>query len=183
MTAPSTGGAESPSSRPRRILTSQRPRPKTSLDSVAIWATWVYGFTLGPLLIEIFIYEVIKRNTSPDELEAALIVFFTKCLVIGLGLVGLGQFMQTLASRWPTTAGSLCRAVASLVGLGGWSVGLLAGMAFPIVDKKIPESSDPTSLVFGIALVAPTAIWIGLLLVRGAWLWWREYQRLDMPVR
>lgn len=71
----------------------------------------------------------------------------------------------------------------SLVALGGWSVGLLAGMAFPIVDKKIPESSDPTSVVFGIAIGAPTAIWVGLIVVRSAWLWWREYQRMESEIR
>lgn len=173
-----------PSSRPRRILTSRRPLPKfPTWDSVAIWACWVYGFIIGPLVIEIVIYEVIKANTPPDELEAALTFFLTWCLVIGLGLVGLGQYMQTLASRWPTAAGRLCRDSGSLIGLGGWSVGLLAGMAFPIVDKKLPDSMDPTDWVFGLAVGMPTAILGGLLIVRSAWIWWREYQCMNRPVR
>lgn len=173
-----------PSSRPRRILTSRRPLPKfPTWDSVAIWACWVYGFIIGPLVIEIVIYEVIKANTPPDELEAALTFVLTWCLVIGLGLVGLGQYMQTLASRWPTAAGRLCRDSGSLIGLGGWSVGLLAGMAFPIVDKKLPDSMDPTDWVFGLAVGMPTAILGGLLIVRSAWIWWREYQCMNRPVR
>lgn len=90
MSAPSPGRTDSSRNGPRLILTSRLPLPKfPTWDSVAMWACWVYGFTIGPLVIEIAIYEVIKTNTPLDELEAAL----TWCLVIGLGLVGLGQYM------------------------------------------------------------------------------------------
>lgn len=163
-----------PARRRRRLLATRRQLPDFPWDAVSVWATWVFGFTFGPLLVQIIIYDIIKQTTPEVDLERALTVFLIWCLVVGLGLVGLGQYLQALASRWPSATGRFCRAAGSLVGLGGWSVGLLAGIGFPIVDKKVPESSDPTSVVFVIALVVPTAIWGAVTLVRSSWLWWRQ---------
>lgn len=160
--------------RQQRLLATRRQSPAFPWDAVSVWATWVFGFTFGPLLVQIVIYDVIRQQTPRADLEDALTVFLVWCLALGLGLVGLGQYLQALASRWPTATGRFCRAAGALVGLGGWSIGLLAGIGFPIVDKKIPESSDPTGVVFAIALVVPTVIWGAVTLVRSSWLWWRH---------
>lgn len=170
-----SGGANrTPKSQRRRLLTSHRATPELQWDSVSAWSTWVYGFTFGPLVVEIVIYEIVKRQVAPADLEDALVILLTWFLVIGLALAGLGQFMQTLAHRWKSVTGQRCQTVGSLIGLGGWAIGLLAGVAFPIVDNGVPKNIDPTTIVFTIALVLPTAIWVMVAFVRSLWLWRRE---------
>lgn len=162
----SQGSARNEPEEPRRLLVSRKPMPKLSFDSLARWATWVLGFAIGPMFIEAVIYLVIRYWTSPEDLEASLTIFLTWCLVIGLALAGLGQFLQTLAHRWNSAAGQHCKTAGALIGLGGWATGLLAGVAFPTVDRGLSGVNDPTNAVFFIVLGLPMTIWIAVVGVR-----------------
>lgn len=163
--------------RSRHILVARKPMPEVSFDALARWATWVLGFIVGPMFIEVVIYLVIRYWIRPENLDADLTVFLTWCLVIGLAIAGFGQFLQALAHRWHSAAGQRCQTLGILIGLGGWATGLLAGVAFPTVDSGLSGWSDPTNVVFFIVIGLPMAIWVVVVLARISWTVWRELKQ------
>lgn len=167
------GGTE----KPHRLLTSRRTVSDLPFDSLSRWATWVLLFSVGPMFIDTVIYLLIRYLMRPENLEASLIVLLTWCLVIGLALAGFGQFLQALAHRWPSPMGRRCQTVGVLVGLGGWSTGLLAGVAFPTIDRGLSGASDPTNVVFAIVLGLPALVWVVLIGVRCFVPVWRSLKR------
>lgn len=134
-------------------------------DPVVNWTIWVFSFTAGPMFIEAVgfrIYEeIIPRAGLTQEkydisVSAALGNFLTWCLVVGLALAGLGQYMQALAHRWKSNGGERFGTVGTLVGIGGWATGLFAGILFPIAAS--PESEGSLHFAMAIGFACPVAI-------------------------
>lgn len=161
----------------RYLLAARKTMPEVSFDALARWATWVLGFVIGPMFIEVAIYLFIRHWTRPETLEAALTVFLTWCLVTGLAIAGFGQFLQALAHRWHSAAGQRCQTLGVLIGLGGWATGLLAGVTFPTVDNGLSGRSDPSNVVFFIVLGLPMATWIAVVVGRLSWTVWKKIKK------
>lgn len=174
---PPQGTAQNGTYEPRHLLVSRKPMLKLPFDGLTKWATWVLGFAVGPMFVEAVIYLIIRYWIRPEDLEAELTIFLTWCLVIGLAVAGLGQFLQTLGHRWHSAAGQRCQSAGALIGLGGWATGLLAGVAFPTIDKGLSGANDPTNVVFFIVLGLPMAIWMFVVGMRVSQAVWKEYKR------
>lgn len=144
----------------------RRQSPKFPFkDPNVDWTIWVFAFTAGPMFFEsvgFSIYEKIipaadlTQKQYDVQVSAALENFLTWCLVVGLALAGLGQYLQALAHRWKGNGGQRFGTVGVLVGIGGWATGLFAGILFPIAAS--PESEGSLHLAMAIGFAGPVVV-------------------------
>lgn len=162
-----------------KLLTKKKPLPKFQWDKASTWASWVFGCSFGPMVVQICIYQYIKYIVIPCDLNGALTALLVWSLALGLALAGLGQIMQALAHDLLPRMSTILRNGGALVGVVGWSAGLLAGVLFSLVDYNLPAPKglwdDPINYVMPIALVAPFLLWVTIVFVRPAWVCVREY--------
>lgn len=181
------------SSGPMRTRTHCRQQfessPEFRWDRASTWSSGVFGCVLAPVLVQIGFFTFLENSLAGEALDRALTVLLTWCLVVGLALAGLGQIMQALEHDQLGGLNRGVRSVGTLIGVAGWSSGLLAGVFFPLVENRVtdPEGfwDDPTNYVFPIAWIAPLILWAIIAVVRPFLLWssaCKDYQeRWRMP--
>lgn len=140
-----SASAEKPAKIPTRTLCRVR-----SPWIIASLVAYVLGATIS------FVWAIValERGTSPEELISLLTVF----AVIGLLLGGFGQLMRAAAHGAVSPGGKLTDGLGKVVGLCGWSFGLVGAVMFAMEGTEAPEWL--IKLVIWAMFVAPVATFL-----------------------
>lgn len=119
------------------------------------WGTVAAGaYFVGAAVSTVWVILSIDRGANEEALIALLVVF----IVIGIFAVGIGQVVQTAAHGSISTGAKRIDGYGKVVGLFGWSLGLVGSVFFAMRGTEAPGWLIALALGVVVAVSAATTI-------------------------
>lgn len=118
------------------------------------------AYILGAAISFSMASATVDRGTTAEEVISILTTF----LLIGLFFAGVGQLMRAAAHGATSRGGKLVDGWGKIVGLFGWSLGLVAAVMFATRDAETPELLISVAVI--VVLVVPVIALLAAVITR-----------------